>query len=91
MFNFSATLNLADLDFNYSMKEAISDGVIVDYKIHIVIVPSEEGVVERADMYIESVKGKKCLIYCNSIEMCITLSATIGCKYISGDMSKKER
>lgn len=91
LFNFSATLNQADLDYKYSMQEAIDDKVVVDYKLNIIIQERGKTKFDHIANYANQVKGKKCLIYCNSLLSCQMISELLGCQYISGLMGNTER
>lgn len=58
----------------------------MDYNLHFLIYDGDT--VELK--YIEFT-DKKTLIYCSRIEDCKTVAQELGCKYLSGEMSLKEK
>lgn len=96
VFNFSATLNKADLVYNYSLLEGVADRMIFDYRLHIVIMEGTgnvAGTTFQPNFYKNYIAKtcKKCLVYCNNMESCKVVASKLGCRYLDGQMNNNER
>lgn len=64
----------------------MEDKIIVDYELNFLVHSGD-----ILDLNMIDLKDKKTIIYCSKIEDCKQVSQKLGCKYLSGEMSMKER
>ena len=68
LFQFSATLEEAGINFQYTMGKAIEDGVLCDYDITVPAVTAHHAYVCLADLLLKQAgRFRRVLAYCNSV------------------------